>query len=212
MPKENATQEIVPARKPFTSVTAVAAPINQANVDTDQIIPARFLSLPREKMSPHLFRDVRFNDNGSPKPEFVLNKEPYKKAQIIVAERNFACGSSREMAVTVIQDNGFKAVIAPSFGDIFFSNCFQNGMLPVVLPEARVNQLLRFLLELPGAEITVDLPSQTVKGPDGVVDRFEIDSFRKACLLKGIDEISMTLGYEADIAAFEAKQRGAQPA
>ena len=206
------TQEKVPARKPFTSVTAVAAPINQANVDTDQIIPARFLSLPREKMSPHLFRDVRFNDNGSPKPEFVLNKGPYKKAQIIVAERNFACGSSREMAVTVIQDNGFKAVIAPSFGDIFFSNCFQNGMLPVVLPEARVNQLLRFLLELPGAEITVDLPSQTVKGPDGVVDRFEIDSFRKACLLKGIDEISMTLGYEADIAAFEAKQRGAQPA
>ena len=201
------TQETVPARKPFTSVTAVAAPINQANVDTDQIIPARFLSLPREKMSPHLFRDVRYNDNGTPKPEFVLNKPAYKDAQIIVAERNFACGSSREMAVTVIQDNGFKSVIAPSFGDIFFNNCFQNGVLPVMLPEARVNQLLRFLLELPGAEITVDLPSQTVKGPDGIVDTFEIDSFRKDCLLRGVDEISMTLGYETDIAAFEVKQR-----
>ena len=207
MPQEIDAQEKVPARKPFTSVTAVAAPINQANVDTDQIIPARFLSMPREKMSPHLFRDVRYNDNGTPKPEFVLNKPAYKDAQIIVAERNFACGSSREMAVTVIQDNGFKSVIAPSFGDIFFSNCFQNGVLPVMLPEARVNQLLRFLLELPGAEITVDLPSQTVKGPDGVVDKFEIDSFRKDCLLKGIDEIAMTLGYERDIAAFEKRQR-----
>ena len=212
MTKDKEHQERVPARKPFTSVTAVAVPINQANVDTDQIIPARFLSLPREKMAPHLFRDVRYNDNGTPKPEFVLNKPPYKDAQIIVAERNFACGSSREMAVAVIQDNGFKSVIAPSFGDIFFNNCFQNGVLPVVLPEARVNQLLRFLLELPGAQISVDLPSQTVKGPDGVVDTFQIDSFRKDCLLKGIDEISMTLGYAADIAAFEARQRAEQAA
>lgn len=192
-------------RKPFSKVTAVAAPINQANVDTDQIIPARFLSLPRDEMVPHLFRDVRYNDNGTPKPDFVLNKPPYKDAGIIVAERNFACGSSREMAVTVIQDNGFKSVIAPSFGDIFFNNCFQNGVLPVILPEPRVNEILRFLLELPGAEITVDLPSQTVSGPDGKVDGFEIDSFRKDCLLKGVDEITMTLGYEADIAAFESR-------
>ena len=194
-------------RRPFTSVTAVAVPINQANVDTDQIIPARFLSLPRDEMAPHLFRDVRYNDNGTPKPEFVLNKPAYKNAGIIVAERNFACGSSREMAVTVIQDNGFSSVIAPTFGDIFFSNCFQNGVLPVMLPEKRVNDILRFLLELPGAEITVDLPSQTVKGPDGIIDSFEIDSFRKECLLKGVDEILMTLGYETDIAAFEAKRK-----
>ena len=192
-------------RRPFNKVTAVAVPINQANVDTDQIIPGRFLSLPREEMVPHLFRDVRYNDNGTPKPEFVLNKPAYKDAGIIVAERNFACGSSREMAVTVIQDNGFQSVIAPSFGDIFFSNCFQNGVLPVMLPEPRINELLRFLLELPGAQITVDLPSQTVTGPDGKVDKFEIDSFRKDCLLKGIDEISMTLSYEADIKAFEAR-------
>lgn len=192
-------------RQPFGSVTAVAVPINQANVDTDQIIPARFLSLPRDRMVPHLFQDVRFNDNGTPKPEFVMNRPEYKDAGIIVAARNFACGSSREMAVHVIQDNGFKSVIAPTFGDIFFNNCFQNGILPVMLPEARVSDLLRFLLELPGAEITVDLPSQTVKGPDGKIDTFQIDSFRKECLLQGIDEISMTLSYEKDIAAYEAR-------
>ena len=194
-------------RRAFTSITAVAVPINQANVDTDQIIPARFLSYAREDMVPHLFRDVRYNDNGTPKPDFVLNKPAYKDAGIIVAERNFACGSSREMAVTVIQDNGFSCVIAPTFGDIFFSNCFQNGVLPVMLPEARVSELLRFLLELPGAEITVDLPSQTVKGPDGKVDSFQIDSFRKDCLLRGVDEISMTLGHEAEIAAFESRRK-----
>ena len=194
-------------RTPFSSVTAIAAPINQANVDTDQIIPARFLKLPREDMVPHLFRDVRYNDNGSPKPDFVLNKPPYDQAKIIVASRNFACGSSREMAVTVLKDNGFQAFIAPSFGDIFFNNCYQNGVLPLVLPEARVNELLRFILELPGAEITVDLASQTVKGPDGKTDTFEIDPFRKDCLLKGLDEIEMTLGYEAQIKAFEARHR-----
>jgi 3-isopropylmalate/(R)-2-methylmalate dehydratase small subunit len=191
-------------RKPFSNVTAVAIPINQSNVDTDQIIPGRFLSLPREEMAPHLFRDVRYNDNGTPRPDFVLNRPEYANAGIIVAERNFACGSSREMAVTVIQDNGFQSVIAPSFGDIFFNNCFQNGVLPVVLPEDRVSEILRFLLELPGAQITVDLPSQTVRGPDGKVDRFEIDSFRKDCLLQGIDEISMTLGYEDQIKAYES--------
>ena len=198
------TQENVPARVPFTSVSAVAAPISQANVDTDQIIPGRYLSLPRQTMVPHLFRDQRYNDNGTPKPEFVLNRPEYAKAGILVAGRNFACGSSREMAVTVLVDNGFRAFIAPSFGDIFFNNCFQNGVLPITLPEARVNELLRFLLELPGAEITVDLPSQTVKGPDGKTDAFDIDPFRKDCLLRGIDEITMTLDYEAEIKAFEA--------
>lgn len=203
------TQENVPARVPFNSVTAVAVPLNQANVDTDQIIPGRYLSLPRQTMVPHLFRDQRYNDNGTPKPDFVLNRPEYANAGILVAGRNFACGSSREMAVTVLVDNGFKSFIAPSFGDIFFNNCFQNGVLPIVLPEARVNELLRFLLELPGAEITVDLPSQTVKGPDGKSDGFEIDPFRKDCLLRGVDEIAMTLGYEADIKAFEARSQTA---
>jgi 3-isopropylmalate/(R)-2-methylmalate dehydratase small subunit len=199
------TQEHVPARQPFASVTAVALPISQANVDTDQIIPARYLSLPRQQMVPYAFRDQRYNDNGTPKPGFVMNRPEYADAGILVAGRNFACGSSREMAVTVLVDNGFKAFIAPSFGDIFFNNCFQNGVLPLVLPEPRVNELLRFLLELPGAEITVDLPSQTVRGPDGRSDAFAIDPFRKDCLLRGVDEIAMTLGYAAEIAAFEAR-------
>jgi len=192
-------------RTPFSVVTAVAAPLNQANIDTDQIIPGRFLSLPREDMKPHLFRDVRYYDNGAPRPDFVLNRPEYKGAEIIVAARNFACGSSREMAVTVLKDNGFKAFIAPSFGDIFFNNCYQNGVLPVVLPEARVSEILRFLLELPGAQITIDLPNQTVRGPDGKIDGFAIDSFRKDCLINGLDEIEMTLAHEKEIAAYEAR-------
>jgi 3-isopropylmalate/(R)-2-methylmalate dehydratase small subunit len=196
-----------PRRQAFKSVSAIAVPIAQQNVDTDQIIPARYLAYDRDKMVPYYFYDVRFNDNGTPKPDFIMNKPEYAKAEIIVAGRNFACGSSREMAVTVLQDNGYRSVIAPSFGDIFFNNCFQNGILPVVLPEARVSDLLRFLLELPGAKITVDLPSQTVTGPDGKTDKFEIDSFRKDCMLQGIDEIQMTLGYEAQIKAFEAQRK-----
>jgi 3-isopropylmalate/(R)-2-methylmalate dehydratase small subunit len=139
----------------------------------------------------------------------VLNRPEYKDAHIIVAGRNFACGSSREMAVWVIKDNGYKAVIAPSFGDIFYNNCFQNGMISVVLPEERVNEILRFLMELPGAEIAIDLEKQTVKGPDGKVDHFDIDPFRKECLLKGIDDIELTLGYLKDIEAFEKKSETA---
>jgi 3-isopropylmalate/(R)-2-methylmalate dehydratase small subunit len=191
----------------FTSVSGIAVPFAQANVDTDQIIPARFLSLPREEMKPHLFRDVRYFDNGEPRPDFILNRPEYRGAEILVAGRNFACGSSREMAVTVIQDAGFKVVIAPSFGDIFYNNCFQNGVLPFTLPETRVDELMRFLLELPGAKIDVDLASQTVRGPDQKMDRFEIDSFRKDCLLTGRDDISLTLTHEAEIAAFEKRHK-----
>ena len=193
--------------KAFTSVSGIAVPFAQANVDTDQIIPARFLSLPREEMKPHLFRDVRYFENGEPRPDFILNRPEYKGAEILVAGRNFACGSSREMAVTVIQDAGFKVVIAPSFGDIFYNNCFQNGVLPFTLPETRVDELMRFLLELPGAKIDVDLASQTVRGPDQKVDRFEIDSFRKDCLLTGRDDISLTLTHDAEIAAFEKRHK-----
>jgi 3-isopropylmalate/(R)-2-methylmalate dehydratase small subunit len=199
-----------PKRDSFGSVAAVAVPINQANIDTDQIIPARFLAHPRDEMTQHLFQDVRYRDDGSPRPDFILNRPEYAKAEIIVAGRNFACGSSREMAVWVVKDNGFKSVIAPSFGDIFYNNCFQNGVLPIRLPEQRVNELLRFLLELPGAEISVDLPSQTVKGPDGKTDSFEIDPFRKECLLKGIDDIELTLSYADAIATFEGKSETAR--
>ena len=196
---------------PFTTLKAVAAPMPIANIDTDQIIPARYLSKPRPEQKDGMFRDMRFASDGKPRPEFVLNQAPYARAQIIVAERNFACGSSRENAVTSMLDNGFKAFIAPSFGDIFFNNCFQNGCLPIVLAEARVSQLLRFLLELPGAEIAVDLAAQTVTGPDGQVDAFEVDPFRKDCLLRGLDDVTLTLQFAPDIAAFEARHKAELP-
>lgn len=192
-------------REPFTTVAAVAVPIDQPNVDTDQIIPARYLALSRREMAPHLFRDVRYNDDGAPKPGFILNKPEYKDAEVLVADRNFACGSSREMAVTVLQDNGFKVVIAPSFGDIFHNNCYQNGILPVVLPEERCAEIRAHLHRSPGARMTIDLEAQTVTGPDNWTARFEIDSFRKDCLLRGVDDITMTLAHEMDIAAFEQR-------
>ena len=192
---------------PFTTFRAVAVPMPTANIDTDQIIPARYLAKPRPEQKDGMFRDIRFHPDGTPKADFVLNKPAYKSAGIIVAERNFACGSSRENAVTSMLDNGFKVFIAPSFGDIFFNNCFQNGCLPIALPVERVNQLLRFLLELPGAEIVVDLAAQTVTGPDGQVDTFAVDPFRKECLLKGLDDVTLTLQYAADITAFEVRQK-----
>jgi 3-isopropylmalate/(R)-2-methylmalate dehydratase small subunit len=135
-----------------------------------------------------------------------MNKPVYADARIVVAERNFACGSSRENAVTVMVDNGFRAFIAPSFGDIFFNNCFQNGALPIRLDAARVGVIRAALRATPGAQLTIDLAKQTVLGPDNKIDRFEIDSFRKDCLLKGVDEVSLTLSYEQEIARFEERQ------
>ncbi len=191
----------------FTTLTAVAVPLDQANVDTDQIIPARYLGLPREQQVPAMFHDLRFDTEGAPRPDFVLNQPAFAAAQIIVSDRNFGCGSSRENAVSVMVDNGFRAFIAPSFGDIFFNNCFQNGVLPIRLSAERVAVLRRLLREAPGATISVDLASQRVTGPDGQSDVFEIDSFRKDCLLRGVDEVSLTMTYEQDIARFEARQK-----
>lgn len=193
--------------EPFTSLTAAAIPIDQPNLDTDQIIPARFLGKPRNMQVEALFHDLRYDPQRRPRPEFVLNDPAHAGARIVVAERNFACGSSRENAVTVMVDNGFRAFIAPSFGDIFFNNCFQNGALPIRLDAARVAEIRAALRAAPGAHLTIDLMNQTVLGPDGRTDRFEIDSFRKDCLLKGVDEINLTLGYEAEIARFEERQR-----
>ncbi len=193
--------------EPFTTLTAAAVPIDQANVDTDQIIPARFLGRPREQQVGAMFHDLRYDSAGAPRPDFVLNQPAYAQAKIIVADRNFACGSSRENAVSVMVDNGYRAFIAPSFGDIFFNNCFQNGVLPIRLPAERVEALRAALRARPGSELTVDLEHQMVTGPDGSSDGFEIDSFRKDCLLKGVDEVSLTLGYEADIVRFEAGLR-----
>jgi 3-isopropylmalate/(R)-2-methylmalate dehydratase small subunit len=190
--------------EPFARLDAAAVPIGVPNVDTDQIIPARFLWRKRHDGWGHLlFHDLRFNDAGAPNPEFVLNRDAYRDARIVVADRNFGCGSSRETAVWALYDYGIRAVLAPSFGDIFFNNSFQNGLLPVVLPAERVAALRAILEQSPGSHVAVDLEAQTATGPDGGVDRFEIDPFRKECLLAGTDEISFTLGHGERIAAFE---------
>jgi 3-isopropylmalate/(R)-2-methylmalate dehydratase small subunit len=190
--------------EPFTRLDAPAAPIGVPNIDTDQIIPARFLWRKRHDGWGHLlFHDLRFNDAGAPKPEFVLNRDTFQDARILVADRNFGCGSSREHAVWALCDYGIRAVLAPSFGDIFFNNSFQNGLLPVVLPTERIAVLRAILEQSPGSRVVVDLEAQTATGPDGSVDRFEIDPFRKECLSAGTDDISFTLGHGERIAAFE---------
>ena len=190
----------------FTAMTGVAAPLNMINVDTDMIIPKNYLkTIKRTGLGTALFAEMRYDDGGREKPDFVLNKGPYRKATILVSGTNFGCGSSREHAPWALLDFGIRCVIAPSFADIFFNNTFKNGILPIMLPEPRVNELLRFLLELPGAEITIDLPGQIVKGPDGKTDKFDIDPHRKHCLINGLDDIGLTLQKEAAIKAYEAK-------
>src|SRR5438552_4789067 len=200
------------AMRAFTRLTAVAAPIDLPNVDTDRIIPARFLRKPRSAdYARFLFHDVRFEADGSEKPEFVLNQPPYRSAQIIVAAENFGCGSSREMAVWALAAFGIRAVIAPSLGDIFHQNCFKNGLLPVILPATDTASLRRQLHERPGATIDVDLEAQTVTAPDGSVHRFDVDPFRKQMLLTGQDEIALTLRHETEIRAFEARHAREMP-
>jgi 3-isopropylmalate/(R)-2-methylmalate dehydratase small subunit len=190
--------------EPFTRFDAPAIPLGLPNVDTDQIIPARFLWRKRSDGWGHLlFHDLRFNDAGAPKPEFVLNRDDYRGAHILVADHNFGCGSSREHAVWALYDYGVRAVLAPSFGDIFFNNCFQNGLLPVVLSAERAGAYRTMLAQSPGSHVSIDLEAQTVTAPDGTLDRFEIDPFRKECLLVGMDDISFTLGHREQIAAFE---------
>ena len=196
----------------FTTLTGVAAPLNMINVDTDMIIPKVYLkTIKRTGLGKALFAEMRYDEAGNDLPDFVLNKAPYKGASILVAGQNFGCGSSREHAPWALLDFGLRCIIAPSFADIFYGNTFKNGILPVKLPEARVNELIRFLLELPGAEITVDLPAQTVTGPDGKTDSFEIDAHRKHCLINGLDDIGLTLQKESAIAAYEAKIAAGRP-
>jgi 3-isopropylmalate/(R)-2-methylmalate dehydratase small subunit len=194
--------------QPFTRVTAVAVPIDLPNVDTDRVIPARFLRKDRNvsEYSSFLFHDVRFNADGSEKPEFVLNRAGFRGAKIVVAAENFGCGSSREAAVWALSAYGVRSVIAPSLGDIFHQNCFKNGLLPVILPSDVAADLRRQLHAQPGLSITVDLEAQTVTAPDGARHHFDVDAFRKEMLLSGRDEIGLTLGYEAQIAEFEARR------
>jgi 3-isopropylmalate/(R)-2-methylmalate dehydratase small subunit len=192
---------------PFTTLTARAVPLDEVNVDTDRIVPARFLRKPRSAgYENFLFHDLRESDR-----DFVLDRPEFRGARILVAAENFGCGSSREAAVWALAGFGLRAWIAPSFGDIFLENSFKNGVLAIVLPAARVAAIRSLLLARPGAEITIDLPAQTVTSPDGSVDRFEVDAFRKECLLAGIDEIDLTLRYEREIAAYEARQHEESP-
>jgi len=194
--------------QPFQRVTAVAVPIAQPNVDTDQIIPSRYLQKPRSvDFGPLLFRDLRFGKDGG-ETDFLLNRPPYRDARVVVAERNFGCGSSREQAVWALHDYGIRAVIAPSFGDIFRSNSLKNGLLPVVLAESLVMQIIANLQRAPGAVLTVDLESQEVIAPDGTQHGFDIDPFPKRCLLEGLDELAYTLTLRDRIVAFEQEYAG----
>jgi 3-isopropylmalate/(R)-2-methylmalate dehydratase small subunit len=198
--------------EPFARLDAVALPMPVANVDTDQIIPARFLRKSRKDgLGQYLFSDIRFDDAGREIPEFVLNRVAYRGSRILIAERNFGCGSSREHAVYALWDYGFRAVVAPSFGDIFRGNCFKNGLLPIVLPAEAITRLLDQLQLRPGARVAVDLEGQLVVGPDGGSHRFEIDAFRKHCLLKGVDELGFTLGYRGEIEALEQSRMATTP-
>jgi 3-isopropylmalate/(R)-2-methylmalate dehydratase small subunit len=194
--------------EPFTSLTAVAVPIDQVNINTDQIFPARFLKKPRAQgYAGYLFHDLRFNSDGTEDPAFVLNEPPYREARILVANSNFGCGSSREGAVYTLQDFGFHALIAPSFSDIFAANCVKNGVLPVVLPETAAAELRQQLRLSDDPIVTVDLVRQEVTGADGRRYEFAIEAFPKHCLLNGIDEIEFTLQHADGIVAFEQTYR-----
>jgi len=205
----------------FKILTGLAAPLDRANVDTDAIIPKQFLkSIKRSGFGPNAFDEWRYLDHGEPgmdnskrklNPDFVLNRARYQGASILLARENFGCGSSREHAPWALQDFGFSAIIAPSYADIFYNNCFKNGMLPIVLPAAVVDGLFKAVEASVGYKLTIDLAVQTVTTPDGTAYKFEVDAFRKHCLLNGLDDIGLTFQQADKIKAFEAKHRAAQP-
>ena len=194
--------------EPFTTLTGVAAPLPMINVDTDMIIPKNFLkTIKRTGLGKALFFEMRTNADGSENPDFVLNKPAYRKAQILVAGENFGCGSSREHAPWALLDFGIRVVLAPSFADIFYNNCFKNGILPIKLPQEDIDKLLDDAERGANAVITDDLAKQEIHGPDGGTINFEIDPFRKQCLLNGWDDIALTLRNEDKISAFEARRK-----
>ncbi len=190
----------------FETIKGLVAPLFQANIDTDQIIPKQFLTrIERTGYGAFLFNDWRLNPDGSPKPNFVLNDQRYAGASILVAGANFGCGSSREHAPWSLLDYGFRVVIAPSFGDIFFNNGLKNGLLPVRLEEQIVERLVENTQTIDGYSLTIDLENKTVADASGVIATFEIDEFRRYCLLNGLDDIGLTLQHEEKITAFESK-------
>ncbi|MGO8755369.1 MAG: 3-isopropylmalate dehydratase small subunit [Gallionellaceae bacterium] len=205
----------------FTVLEGLVVPLDRANVDTDAIIPKQFLkSIKRSGFGPNAFDEWRYLDHGEPgmdnskrqlNPDFVLNQPRYQGAQILLARENFGCGSSREHAPWALQDCGFRVIIAPSFAEIFFNNCFKNGMLPIRLDAGRVDALFKAVEAVPGFRLQVDLEQQSIGAPDGTVYKFEVDAHRKHCLLNGLDDIGLTLQHVDEIRAFEARHRVAQP-
>ena len=198
---------------PFITHTGIVAPLDRANVDTDAIIPKQFLkSIKKTGFGPHLFDEWRYLDHGEPgmdlsrrekNPEFVLNQTPYEKASILIARENFGCGSSREHAPWAIEDYGFKAILAPSFADIFFSNCFKNGLLPIVLPNETIDLLFKAIYANKGYTVTIDLENQFIVLPSNEKISFQVDAFRKYCLMHGLDDIGLTMQHSESIKAFE---------
>lgn len=207
--------------KALTVHQGLVAPMDRANVDTDMIIPKQFLkSIKRSGFGPNLFDELRYLDEGEPgmdnsqrplNPDFPLNHERYQGASILLARENFGCGSSREHAPWALEDYGFRVIIAPSYADIFYNNCFKNGVLPVVLPEAVVAELFAAMYAEPGFELTVDLPAQEVRTSAGQSWSFEVDSFRKHCLVNGLDDIGLTLERADKIRAYEEKRKAEAP-
>ncbi len=207
--------------KPFKQVTGIVAPLDRANVDTDAIIPKQFLkSIKRSGFGPNLFDGWRYLDHGEPgmdnakrplNPDFVLNQPRYKGASVLLARENFGCGSSREHAPWALEDFGFRVIIAPSYADIFFNNCFKNGILPIVLAADKVDVLFKETLATPGYSLTVDLPAQTIRRPNGQEWAFEVESFRKYCLENGLDDIGLTLQHVDDIRRYEERRKNEAP-
>ena len=196
----------------FTTLTGVAAPMDIINVDTDMIIPKQFLkTIQRSGLGVHAFSEMRYNADGSENPDFVLNKPAYREAKVLVGGDNFGCGSSREHAPWAILDFGIKCIISTSFADIFYNNCFKNGILPIVLPQEDVDKLMDDANRGANATVTVDLESQTITGPDGGEVKFEMDPFRKHCLLNGLDDIGLSMKKESSISAHEAKRNAETP-
>ena len=199
--------------KPFISYTGIVAPLDRANVDTDAIIPKQFLkSIKKTGFGPHLFDEWRYLDHGEPgmditqrkkNPEFVFNQPRYEKATILIVRENFGCGSSREHAPWAIEDYGFRAILAPSFADIFFSNCFKNGLLPIVLPTETIDDLFKAINKQEGYSLTIDLENQSVILPSNNKINFQVDAFRKHCLVNGLDDIGLTMQHSETIKAFE---------
>jgi 3-isopropylmalate/(R)-2-methylmalate dehydratase small subunit len=198
--------------QPFTTLTGTAAPLPMMNVDTDMIIPKQFLkTIKRSGLGKSLFFEMRYDDAGNEIESFVLNRLAFRNAKILIAGENFGCGSSREHAPWALLDFGIRCIIAPSFADIFFNNCFKNGILPIVLPAKQIEVLMAMAERETNASFTVDLDRQEIRLPDGCIIPFEVDPFRKACLLGGLDDIGLTLRKADKIAAFEARQRSERP-